>query len=323
MALKIDVAQIRDELVKAFRFGEEARVRELIPQLGSGPKQVRAELEAMLRNEDSLVRQAAAFGLGELGGAASVRRLEEQLTIEEARGSYGGDAVIEDIVRALGRIEGASARTPLVRRLERLAATPQPEPSDVIWLARALWKRRHSDMLPVVRRSLETISLPAPHGLHGLLPLLEKSPADLDAWARDPMVPIAHKIEVLVVLEEDVPDTLIPILPAFISTAEALSEPSLRQSRDETYYCEHLLRLLLADRERLLPALPANARSAARTVARRLITVTFPNPSTAAAVVLGIIGRPEDAVFLEAHCPEYPTLAKVFRDAAQALRALH
>ncbi len=323
MAHKIDAAHLRDELVQAFKWGDEDRVRALIPRLGKGPKQVRAALEAMLKDADSLVRQAAAFGLGELGGAASARHLEEQLAIEEARGNYDGEAVVEDIVRALGRIEEVSARAPLVRRLERLAATSQPEPSDIIALARALWRRRHPDLRPAVRRSLERISLPAPHGLHGLLPLLEKSPAELDAWARDPAVPVTYKTRVLVVLEEDVPDALITILPAFIATAEALSEQTLKQDRDAEYYCECMLSLLLTDRERLLPALPENTRSALRTVARRLISATFPNPSVSAAVVLEIIGRPEDAPFLEAHCPEYPTLAKVFRDAAQALRNLH
>jgi HEAT repeat protein len=323
MAHKIDVARIRDELVQAFKWGEEDRVRSLIPQLGTGPKQIRAALEAMLEAPDSLVRQAAAFGLGELGGAASAKRLEEQLSIEEARGDYDGEAVVEDIVRALGRIEEASARAPLVRRLERLAATSQPARSDIGELARALWRRRHPDLLPVVRRSLERISLPAPHGLHGLLPLLEKSPTDLAVWARDPAVPSEHKTRVLVVLEEDVPDAWVPVLPAFISTAEALSEQDLRQDGDAEHYCERLLSLLLTDRERLLPALPESARSALRTVARRLISATFPNPSISAAVVLESIGRPEDAAFLEAHCPEYPTLAKVFHDAAKALRALH
>src|SRR3954449_12004401 len=105
MAHKIDVARIRDEMVQAFKWGEEDRVRSLIPQLGTGAKQIRAALEAMLEAPDSLVRQAAAFGLGELGGAASAKRLEEQLAIEEARGDYDGEAVVEDIVRALGRIE--------------------------------------------------------------------------------------------------------------------------------------------------------------------------------------------------------------------------
>ncbi|WP_224250038.1 HEAT repeat domain-containing protein [Hyalangium gracile] len=323
MARTIDTARIRDELVQAFKWGEEDRVRALLPQLGLSPKQVRAELEAMLNCEDSLVRQAAAFGLGELGGAASARRLEEQLAIEEARRSYDGEAVVEDIVRALGRIAEASARAPLIRRLERLAAAGQPDAADVIALARALWRRRHPDLLPAVRRSLERISLPAPHGLHGLVPLLEKTPPELDTWARDPTISTRHKTRVLVVLEEDVPDELVPVLPAFIASAEALDEQALSHDRDAAYYCECLLSMHLSDRERLLPALPEDARLALRTVALRLIRATFPNPSISAAVVLGIIGRHEDAPFLEAHSPEYPTLAKVFRDAARTLRDRH
>ena len=61
-------------------------------------------------------------GLGELGGAASGKRLGQQLASEGAKGDYGSEAVVEDIIRALGRIEDTSARAPLVRRLERLAA---------------------------------------------------------------------------------------------------------------------------------------------------------------------------------------------------------
>jgi hypothetical protein len=322
MARKRDVTQIRDEFVQSFEQGDEDRARSLLPQLGSGPKQVRSMLEAMLKAPDSMSRQAAAFGLGELGGAASAGRLEEQLAIEEARGDHDGEAVAEDITRALGRIKEASARAPLVRRLERLAAG-KPEAADVIALARALWRQRHPDLIPAVRRSLETISLPTPHGLNGLLVLLEKSPDDLDAWARDPTVPVKHKTRTLVVLQEEVPDTLVPVLPAFISAAEFLSEQAVHADRDAAYYCECLLSLLLTDRERLLPALPQSARLALRTVARRLISATFPNSSISAAAVLEAIGRPEDADFLEAYCPEYPVLAKVFHDAAQTLRKLH
>ena len=59
-----------------------------------------------------------------------------------------------------------------------------------------------------------------------------------------------------------------------------------------------------------------------RAVARGLIAATFPNPSPLAAVMLEVVGRPEDADFLDAHCPAYPTLAKVFHDAARVLRGL-
>lgn len=322
MAYKKDVSRVRAQLVQAVKEGDEAVARTLVPQLGAGPRQVRAVLEVMLGDSDSLVRQAAAFGLGELGGAASARRLEQQLAIEEARRDHDGAAVIEDITRALGRMEDSSAHASLVRRLERLARGT-PERSDVNELACVLWKQRHPDLLPAVRRSLETLSLPEPHGLHGLLVLLEKSPAELDSWARAPTVSIRHKTRVLAVLAEDVPDMLVPVLPAFISAAEALSEQTLKQDREAFYLCDALFRLLLQHRERLLAALPGQAREALRTTARRLITSTFPNSSPQAALVMEVVGHPEDAAFLEAHAPEYPVLAKVFHDAARALRNLH
>ncbi len=153
--------------------------------------------------------------------------------------------------------------------------------------------------------------------------LLENSPDQLSAWACDSTVPLEEKTETLAVLAEDVPDTLVPTLPAFISAAERLSAQEVSQDSKVESYCECVLSLLLRDRERLLATLPDDARAALRTVAQRLIRATFPNPSISAAIVLGLIGRHEDAAFLEAHSPEYPTLAKVFRDAAQTLRDRH
>jgi hypothetical protein len=152
---------------------------------------------------------------------------------------------------------------------------------------------------------------------------LEKSPPELDSWARDPTVSIRHKTRTLAVLAEDVPDTLVPVLPAFISATEVLSEQTLKQDREAFYFCDSLFRLLLRHRERTFTMMPKAAREALRTAARKLITATFPNSSTQAASVLEIVGRPEDAAFLEAHSPEYPVLAKVFHDAAQTLRNLH
>jgi hypothetical protein len=267
----MDLARIQEELVREFKFGDEERTRVLVAQLGRRPKQVRAALEAMLESPESLARQAAAFGLGELGGKASVKRLEHQLAIEEARGDYGGAAVLEELTRALGRIGEDSARAALVRRLERLVAG-KPPMADVNDLARALWLRRHPELIPAVRRSLETLSLPGPHGLHGLLVLLEKSPEALDAWARDPEVSIDHKMRALAVLEEDVPDQLLPILPAFIATANALREQALDPDHDAAYYCERLFSLVLGNRQRVVPVLPAEARANLRAVARSLLT---------------------------------------------------
>ncbi len=228
---------------------------------------------------------------------------------------------MEEIVRALSRIEDAGARASLVRKLNQLAAS-KPARSDVYELASALWKRRHPDLIPAVRRSLEQISLPAPHALHGLLLLLEKSPEELGAWARDPSVPVEYKSRVLAVIEEDVPDSLVPTLPAFIFAAQALAEHAMGQNAAATYFCESLLSLLLSDRERFVVAQPEEVRSALRTVARNLIAATSPNPSLWAAVVLGIIGHSEDAAFIEAHRPVDPTGAKVFDDAARQLRSL-
>lgn len=319
MASKIDVAEIRDELVQAVKEGDEQRARALVPRLGVNPRQVRAELEAMLEDSFGLVRQAAVFGLGQLGGKASVRRLEQQLAIEEARGDYDGEAVVEDITRALGRMEETGTRAILVRRLERLSAG-KPERSDVYDIARMLWRKRHPDLIPCVRRGLEQISLVAPHGLHGLLVLLEKSPEELSEWARDPKVSVEEKTRVLAVLEEEVPDTLVPTLPAFIAAAAGLSEQAMHQKREVDYFVDCLCSLLLMDRERFIVAQPPEVRGTLRSVARSLIAATFPNPSNRAAVVLGLVGQPEDAAFLLEHCPAYPTLAQVFQDAARALR---
>lgn len=320
---KMDLARIQEELVQEFKFGNEERARVLVSQLGRGPKQVRSALEAMLESPESLVRQAAAFGLGELGGKASVKRLERQLAVEETRGDYGGDAVVEDITRALARIGEASARAALVRRLERLT-TSAPAIADVNDMAYALWRRRHPDLIPAVRQSLERLSHSEPNNLIGLLTLLEKSPEALDAWARAPEISIDHKMRALAVLEEDVPDSLIPILPAFIATAYALREQASSQDDDAAYYCERLFSLVLGYRQRIIPALPAEARAELRAVARSLLTSPSMGSALPAAAVLELVGRPEDVALLESRRPaDDPGFAKVFDDAARVLRNLH
>lgn len=126
MAHRVDVAKIQEALIDAFKFGEENRARVLVSQLGEGPEQIRTVLEAMLEDSHGLARQAAVFGLGELGGATSAKRLEQQLATEEARGDYDGEAVVEDIVRALGRIDDPSARASLLRTLEQLGGAQEP-----------------------------------------------------------------------------------------------------------------------------------------------------------------------------------------------------
>jgi HEAT repeat protein len=316
-----DLMRVQEELVQAVKQGDEARARVLVLQLGAGPRQVRAALEAMLEDSRGLVRQAAAFGLGELGGPASVRRLEQQLAQEEARGDYDGNAVAEDITQALGRIQGARARTSLVRRLEKLVAG-KPQRSEVNAIACALWRQRHPELISPVRQSIARLSLAEPHSLNGLLVLLEKSPAELAAWARDPGISLSFKTRLLAVLEEDVPDAWQVVLAAFVAMAREVSEQGRLRERDAESYCERLFSLLLGERDRLLTAMPEESLSALRTISLKMIADTFPSPSLWAAVMLTAVGRPEDAALVEAHCPAEPVFAKVFIDAAQTLRKL-
>lgn len=321
MAHRVDVERVKEALVQAVKDGDEARARELVAMLGFGARQVRGVLEAMLEEPDALVKQAAAFGLGELAGTASARRLEQQLAIEEARGNYDGESVAEEIVRALSRIKSTGARASLVRKLERLAGR-KPTRSDVYELASALWRQRHPDLIPVVRRSLEQIPLPAPHGMHGLLVLLEKSPEELGTWMRDPSVPVEFKSRVLTVVQEDVPDMLVPVLPAFIFAAQDLCGRLKGHDAAAESYCDSLSSLLLFDRERFVVSQPGEVREALRHVARELISATFPNPSIRAAVVLGLVGGAEDTAFLQAHAPADAAGAKVFHEAARRLANL-
>ncbi|HEX8437872.1 hypothetical protein [Archangium sp.] len=276
----------------------------------------------MLEEPDVHARQAAAFGLGELGGTANTRLLEQQLAREEARGDYDGESVVEAIVRALGHIKEESVRATLVRRLEKLAAG-QPAPGDVFSVVHALWRRRHPALLPVVRRSLERLAPARYKSLQGLLVLLEKTPEELRSWALDPSISVEHKTGVITVMEEDLPGELLPTLPSFISTALTLLETTAGQ-RDErepvAYYCECLASLLLRHREQVMPVLSEEVRTRLRELARKLIVATAPNSSLRAAVLLQLIGQRADAALIEAHRPAEPTLAKVFDDAAQALR---
>jgi hypothetical protein len=319
MTSTVDIARAQEELTEAFQQGDEVRSRALLSRLGRNPREVRATLESMLESTDARVRQAAAFGLGELGGAASTRRLEQQLATEEARGDHDGASVVEAITQALGRLEEAGARASLVKRLERLT-TNRPSPSEVHTVVYALWKRRHPELLPAVARGLERLPFPAAGALKGLHVLLEKQPEELRAWVHDSSVPVEHKAQVLAVLEEEVPDALLPVLPAFISTAHALVSGATGQERTVSTYCECLLSVLLAHRERVLPALPSEALEALRTLALRLLAATDPDCSLRAAILLQHIGRPEDASVIEAHRPADSIAGKAFDEAAHALR---
>jgi hypothetical protein len=200
-------------------------------------------------------------------------------------------------------------------------ASGESERGDVNTLARALWRRRHPDLLPAVRRSLEQLTLPAPTALHGLLVLLEKSPDALRTWAADPSVPVSQKTEVLTVLTEEVPDALASTLAAFISTAHTLFDSTERAQEDASDYCEALLSLLLRHWEQRLPLLPNEVLSTLRAWARWLVAdAALLNCSIRAAVLLKHIGQSEDAALLDAHRPTEPVLARVFEEAAHALR---
>ncbi|MDC0710898.1 hypothetical protein POL68_20665 [Stigmatella sp. ncwal1] len=316
MARQADVAQFRDELIQAFERGDEQQARTRVLQLGIDAPLIRTVLDAMLADSFGLSRQAAVFGLGVLGGTASVNRLEEQLSIEEAREDYDGEAVIEDIIRALSNIAEPSARAVLVRRLEIMAAGT-PERSEVSLMARSLWRHRHPELIPPVRRSLEQLSLPAPHGMHGLLILLEDSPEALGVWAKDPEVPVAYKTRVLVILEEDVPAAWDSLISAFISTARTLSAQMMAPEVED--YCERLLSLLLSDKSRFVKAQREEVRKELRLLARNMIAVDPVQPSLRAATLLGLVGSPEDAAFLLENCPSDPIFAKVFKDAAASV----
>ena len=321
MAQKENVTQWRTEFVDAFNEGNEARARALVSQLGA--RKARSLLEELLEDPDARVRQAAAFGLGELGGAASVRRLERQLALEESRADYDGAAVVEVLTQALGHIQGASARASLVRRLERLVAAGRPELADLNEVACALWRKRHPDLIPDVRKALEQLPSSAPNALHGLLVLLEMSPEELRAWAAERSIPVELKGEVLTVLTEELPEALVSTLPGFISSAQPLVDAAVKHKGAASGFFVDLFSLLLLHPERLLPRLPDATRSELRDMARRLVAATASLKCTLqSAVLLRHLGKPEDAALLEAHRPADPTLGKVFDDAVQVLRGL-
>lgn len=319
MSHTMNTVQLKDELIDACMWGEDTRARELISRFGAEPK-ARALLEEMLQEDDARARQAAVFGLGELGGAAGVSRLEQQLTLEEARGDYDGESVVEEIIRTLGRIEDTGARAALLRKLERLAAT-EPELSDVNVVTQALWKRRHPDLLSTVRRSLAQLD-PKAHGcLPGLLVLLEKTPDELRAWVHSPRVSVGDRTRVITVLDADLPDDLLPTLPSFISAASALLEQAASQKGEAASYCDRLFVLFLRYKERVLPALPEETRSELRTLTRSLVPAVSPNCSFGAAALLQYMGLPEDAAVIDANRPEDSVGAEAFDAIARALRS--
>ncbi len=314
------MARWQAELVDAFHWGEEERVRALVaPWREARSREARATLEKMLESPDGKVRQAAALALGAWGSPSSTRRLEQQLVLEEARGDDSSPAVVQVILQSLGQLKNASARAALVRKLNRLAAGT-PARTDVNDLTYALWRKRHPELIPAVRSALQRIPPPTARALRALLRLLESTPGELSAWVDDGAVPLEEKTEVLTVLDEEVPAELEHLLPSLISLARDVIDVAAIQDGAENEFCERLFTLLLLHRERLFPALPLESRSVLRDVARRLAVAPAALRSIGAAVTLQYVGQREDADLLEAHRPQDDVLGKVFDDAALTLR---
>lgn len=318
---KPDLAQLQEELVDAFEWCEEDRARALVAKLAEQPRQGRAVLEEMLRSKDASVRRAAVFGLGELGGKTSIKRLEQQMAIEEARDDYDGESVLEVITQALGRIKETGSRASLIRRLKRLLEN-KPSNSDVSDVAYALWRKRHPELIPVIRSALEQLPVKDAWALRALLYLLERPPNALAAWALDPSVPPGLKEDVMVILHEELPDELLPVMPAFISGANALPDSAVSQRGDAANFCERLFTNVLLHPERILAALSTESRSELRALARRCVEARLPNCSLRAAAALRHVGRPEDVALLEAYRPADPIVAVVYDDSIKALRAM-
>jgi HEAT repeat protein len=322
MAREIDLEQWRSALVDAFHWGENERARTLVATLRDAqPMRARSVLEQMLQSPDGKVRQAAAFGLGELGGPTSVRRLEQQLLLEESRGDHDASSVVQVITQALSQLKNSSARTTLVRRLNRLAAGA-PEGSDVDDLTYALWRKRHPELIPAVRGALERIAPPASEGLQALLRLLENSPEELQVWIEDGSVPIEQKTKILTVLDEEVPEGLVPLISAFILLARSIIEAASARKGQERRFCDRLFTLLLLHRERLLPALPPEARAVLREEARRMVAAPESVRIIKAATLLAYVGHREDADLLAEHKPQDEVLGWVYEEAVEVLSKL-
>jgi hypothetical protein len=273
----------------------------------------------MIQSPDGKVRQAAAFGLGELGGSTSARRLEQQLLVEESREDPDASSVVQVITQTLSQLKSASARATLVRRLNRLAAGA-PEASDVDDLTYALWRKRHPGLIPAVRGALERLAPPASEGLRALLRLLESSPEELRVWIEDESVPVERKTKVLTVLDEEVPEELVPLLPSFIFLARSIIEMASLRKGQERRFCDRLFTLLLLHRERLLPALTSEARADLREVARRMVAAPETVRIIKAATLLEYVGQREDADLLVEHKPQDEVLGRVYAEAVEVLR---
>ena len=266
MAHKLDVTQLRAELVDAFEWNEEDRARAVMVQLAAQPSHARVVLDEMLASEDASSRRAAVFGLGQLGGAASVKRLEQQMAIEEARSDHDGASVLEVITQELGRIKEVGARASLIRRLKRLVGG-KPGTTDVNDFAYALWRKRHPELIPVVRTALEQFPVEDSGALRALLRLLETSPAALAEWILDGSAPLTDKRKVLTILDEEVPDELLAVLPAFITQACRVGD-TVQQQGEAAGYCNRLFITLLLHWEQAACAAGRGPLRAARSGAQ-------------------------------------------------------
>ncbi|HYO65147.1 MAG TPA: hypothetical protein VEU33_03610 [Archangium sp.] len=322
MAREIDLEQWRSELVDAFHWGDQERARSLVVTLREAqPRRVHGVVEQMLQSPDGKVRQAAAFALGELGGPASARRLEQQLLAEESRGDFDASSVVQVITQALSQIESASSRATLVRRLNRLAAG-SPEGSDVDDVVYALWRKRHPELIPAVGGALDRIVPPASEGLQALLRLLENSPEELRVWIEDGSVPVEQKTKVLTVLDEEMPEELVPVLPSLIFLAGSMIEVASTNKGQERRFCDRLFNLLLLHREHLLSPLSAKARAVLREVARRMVAAPETVRIIKAATLLEYVGQRVDADLLAEHKPQDEVPGRVYEEAIGVLRKL-
>jgi len=252
MPQKKPTAKVQEELVEALHCGDEARAARPPRATSEQPRQARALLGAMLSSPDARVRQAGAFGLGELGGSANAKLLEQQLELEETREDYDAASVAEAITAALGRIEDASARAGLLRRLGRLVAK-SPDAGEVGSLARALWRRRHPELLPALREALGRVPSPAAGPLRALQVLLEKTPEALRAWAIDPAVPVGGQDGSARGAGGGRARGAAHGAAAFITIASAVAPTATAERGAASYYCDRLFSLLILHQERALP----------------------------------------------------------------------
>jgi len=321
MEQQFDPTLVRDGLVDAFEWGDDERLEELISQLAGQPRRASKVLDEMLSSPDARERSPAVFALGRLGGTRSLRRIEEQLAVEEAREDYDGSAVIEVITEALGHIKEAASRATLVRRFRRLLSG-RPGETDVNDLCYALWRKRHPELISVVKSGLERFPAGSFPALDALLRLLETPIEALVAWSLDASVPLTPKRKVLTLLDEEFPRDFVPVLAALISAAEALKDAPVTQRRGEAAsFCDRLFITTMLHRQWLLSALPVAAHQALRAVARRCVASLDPSCALQAALMLAYIGELKDMSLIEAHFPEDTSLVTTYQEAVQLLRS--